>query len=458
MPPKRPHLLDSLRFFRYGLVLCLVPMVQALFRFDLAGLFTALQQDAVILAVCLIPSLILWYAARISVTPQTISFRQGIGFCVQQTFARTSITAVEIERPLYCRFLGAARVRVYFRDYTAPRKLTVYLTKRDAFLLSETLMPVRHHSGLFTPAGFERLALSMLSANIVTTSVFLWMGVKKLNEYFEQDLEQIALEQFSRLEVLIEQLLPAGAAFLIALIFCLASITFCYSFFHTFGFSCGRSGGVIISRGGFFTKIERRILASDITACHVRVTLIARLLRRRPVYLTAGWFSGGDMPLLVYKVGREHLVQALVPNFVPPPKGLGDPSGKSLKQFFWQPAVALGLCLGLCGVALNVMPGLLGVLALLALLSAGCLLVSMEGFWQEGIAENPNRTLSLVYTRFFTRHEVCVLTQDRSFAVRQNPFSVRLGRSNVFVRLPAHRSFRVRGVRKARADTLSWSP
>ena len=53
MTPKRPHLLDSLRFFRYGFLLCLVPMVQALFRFDMEGLLIALWQDAAILAVCL---------------------------------------------------------------------------------------------------------------------------------------------------------------------------------------------------------------------------------------------------------------------------------------------------------------------------------------------------------------------------------------------------------------------
>ena len=46
MTPKRPHLLDSLRFFRYGFLLCLVPMVQALFRFDMEGLLIALWQDA----------------------------------------------------------------------------------------------------------------------------------------------------------------------------------------------------------------------------------------------------------------------------------------------------------------------------------------------------------------------------------------------------------------------------
>lgn len=370
MTPKRPHLLDSLRFFRYGFLLCLVPMVQALFRFDMEGLLIALWQDA-------------------------------------------------------------------------------------AFL-SETLMPVKQHSGVFTPAGFERLALVMLSANAVTTSIFLWMGVQRLNDYLEQDLEQIALEHFTRLEVFIERLLPAGSAFLVALAFCLASLTFCYSFFHTFGFSCGRSGGVIISRGGFFTKIERRVLASSVTACRVRVTPAARLLHRRPVYLTAGWFGGGDVPLMVYKAGQEHIVQALLPDFMPPARPLGDTQGKSVNQYLWQPATALALSLGLCGVAMNVLPGLLGLLGVLVALSAGCLLVSLEGFGEEGIADNPNRTLGLVYTRFFTRYEVCIFTPDRSFAVRQNPFSVNAGRSNVFVRLPAHHTFRVRGVRKARADALGW--
>ena len=456
MTPKRPHLLDSLRFFRYGFLLCLVPMVQALFRFDMEGLLIALWQDAAILAVCLALSLALWAAARISVTPQAVVFRQGIGFHLRQTFARASIAVVEIERPLYCRFVGAARVRLYFKNYAAPHRLTVYLTKRDAAFLSETLMPVKQHSGVFTPAGFERLALVMLSANAVTTSIFLWMGVQRLNDYLEQDLEQIALEHFTRLEVFIERLLPAGSAFLVALAFCLASLTFCYSFFHTFGFSCGRSGGVIISRGGFFTKIERRVLASSVTACRVRVTPAARLLHRRPVYLTAGWFGGGDVPLMVYKAGQEHIVQALLPDFMPPARPLGDTQGKSVNQYLWQPATALALSLGLCGVAMNVLPGLLGLLGVLVALSAGCLLVSLEGFGEEGIADNPNRTLGLIYTRFFTRYEVCIFTPDRSFAVRQNPFSVNAGRSNVFVRLPAHHTFRVRGVRKARADALGW--
>lgn len=329
MPPKRPHLLDSVRLFRYGFLLCLVPMAQALLRFDVEGLLLALWQDAAILAVCLALSLALWAAARISVTPQAVVFRQGIGVQLKQTFSRASVAVVEVERPLYCRFVGAARVRLYFKEYSAPHRLTVYLTRRDAAFLSETLMPVKQHSGVFTPAGFERLALVMLSANAVTTSIFLWMGVQRLNDYVAPDLEQLAVQQFTRLEVLIERLLPAGSAFLVALAFCLASLTFCYSFFHTFGFSCGRSGGVIISRGGFFTKIERRVLASSVTACRVRVTPAARLLRRRPVYLTAGWFGGGDVPLMVYKAGQEHMCKPCCRIFRRPPARWATHRGKA---------------------------------------------------------------------------------------------------------------------------------
>ena len=60
--------------------------------------------------------------------------------------------------------------------------------------------------------------------------------------------------------------------------------------------------------------------------------------------------------------------------------------GKSVNQYLWQPIAALALSLGLCGAALNVMPGVLSLLGVLVALSAGCLLVSLEGFREEGIA------------------------------------------------------------------------
>lgn len=74
------------------------------------------------------------------------------------------------------------------------------------------------------------------------------------------------------------------------------------------------------------------------------------------------------------------------------------------------------------------------------------LLVSLEGFFREGLHKNANRTLSVCYTRFFTRHEVCVFTPDLSYTLLENPFSVSGGRCDVRVHLPCGLQYRVRGV------------
>ena len=63
-----------------------------------------------------------------------------------------------------------------------------------------------------------------------------------------------------------------------------------------------------------------------------------------------------------------------------------------------------------------------------AVLALAGLLVSLEGFFREGLRKNANRTLSVCYTRFFTRHEVCVFTPDLSYTLLENPFSVSGGR------------------------------
>ena len=58
MNGRRFHILYCLRLFRYALLLCLVPMVQALIAFDWPSLFTALKQDAAILLFFLAVSLV----------------------------------------------------------------------------------------------------------------------------------------------------------------------------------------------------------------------------------------------------------------------------------------------------------------------------------------------------------------------------------------------------------------
>lgn len=160
--------------------------------------------------------------------------------------------------------------------------------------------------------------------------------------------------------------------------------------------------------------------------------------------------------MLVYRKGREETVTRLLPSFCPPDAPLGDAHGKSPVQYLWKPGALLALSLAVCGVALGAMPQLLPVLAVPAVLSLAALAVSLEGYWREGVCKNRNRTLSVCYTRFFTRHEVCVFTQDVACTVAENPFSVSRGRCDLTLHLPARRSCRARGVRRHTAQELPF--
>ena len=65
------HIVYVLKYIRYGLILCLVPMIQAAIRFDLPSLYTALRQDAVILIVMFFVSLAIWQKLGFSFTDKT---------------------------------------------------------------------------------------------------------------------------------------------------------------------------------------------------------------------------------------------------------------------------------------------------------------------------------------------------------------------------------------------------
>lgn len=456
----RFHIFFALRYLRYGLLLCLLPMVQALISFDLTALFMALWQDLYILIFCFVLALALWWRTGFWVKDDCVFVEHGFLLHHKYVFEKRSLAALEINRPLYCRFFGAAKVTLYFKNYAVPDKTMLFLPKRAAQHIADLLMPVREDASVFAPTGFERLALVMLSANVLTTTLFIWMGANRVTEVlgdgWRQQLTTLAQENFSRVEHFLAQFLPAGMALMTALLFLIISATFLYSFFHTAGFTVCRNGGVIINRGGLLTKIERRIFVQSVCACDVRVTPVARLLGRYPLYVSAGSFHGGDIPLMVYRRRTPQMPETLLANFRAPEGKLCVPAGKSPWQYVTMPLIGLVLSLALSGVALGVMPGMLPVLAVPTVLFLGSMAVCIEGIFKEGVCRNKNRTLSLCYTRFFTRHEVCVLTGDVSYTVFQNPFGINMGYANFYVRLPCRVRFRVRGVRQYLAHRMPF--
>ena len=445
MKGRRFHIIFTLRYLRYGLLLCIVPVLRALLEFDLDSLWLALTQDAAILLTSAAVALVLWHATSFAWEAGAVHISQGVFLRRSETFSKGSIAALEIVRPLSCRIFGASQVTLYFRANAAPRRYSIYLRKKDAASVADALLPVCAENAVFEPTGFERLTFVMLSANILTSSLFALWGVRQMDELLGGDFGHRAVDTLREASLFAARFLPAGTAFLLTLGFAVTGFTFFYALVRTAGFQVCRNGGVIISRGGFLTQVERRILVSCVSACDTRVSLAARLLRRYPVYVSAGSYHGGDLPALVYKKGEEQAIGRLLPGFSPPDGPLCEPSRKSPVQYLWQPGTWLALSLAVCGVASYTMPQMLPMLAVPAVLSLLSLLVSLEGFFREGFCKNKNRTLSVCFTRFFTRHEVCVLTQDLAYTITENPFSVSGGRCDLRVHLPCGVRCRVRG-------------
>ena len=315
---------------------------------------------------------------------------------------------------------------------------------------------------LFAPTRAERVRLTMLSANIAATAALVLVSLRQtrriLGAGLEQKLNDLALGQLAQVEKLLELVLPAGVAWLVTLVFALWGVALFASLLSTSGFKVCRSGGVILAKGGHVNHSERRIAVPAISACDVRLSPAGRLLGRRAVYLSAGSYRGGDIPVLVYKRGAEALVQALVPQFTPPPYSPEVLAGRSLPLFLWKGGAAFAFFGALMGVSLWKMPRLTPLLALPLLLCLGLLLAGLEAWVTEGVWQTPGGTLAVQYTRGYTRHTVWLLTSDLSLTCRQTPFSESVGRCDLIARLPCRARVKARAVKYARAVRLKLVP
>ena len=66
------HIVYILKIIRYGLILCLVPMIQALLNFDLESLYRALRQDAAILIAMAALGAVLWRRVGFALTDKAL--------------------------------------------------------------------------------------------------------------------------------------------------------------------------------------------------------------------------------------------------------------------------------------------------------------------------------------------------------------------------------------------------
>ncbi|MDD3428520.1 MAG: PH domain-containing protein [Oscillospiraceae bacterium] len=451
------HPLYTLKYINYGLVLCLLPLVRAVLDFNWQQFLVALQQDAFILIVMALLAGVLWYFSGFEITDSSVVLHQGLFFRSNVTLSRDMIAAVECVRPLTYRILGGTQVIIYFKSAFPLKKITLHFFTKDAIQAADTLLPVKNMPTVFEPTGATRLVFVMLSANVVTSCVFAVYSIKRISKILGTQVEEYALHGITELSHFLELFIPAGISMLATFVLLITVLTLMLSLLRTAGFVVGRGGGIILTKGGFITKIERRVSAVCVNFCDVRLTPFARVLRYTPVYITAGGYRS-DTPLFVCRMGQEAMLQRLLADFTMPTHKMCVVRKKSLPVYIWLPASLCALLIALICVAANInMIGMIPVLSLLLLFALCNLGIEIEAFIKEGFCKNDNRTFSICYGRIFTRHTVCIFSHDISFTIQQSPIAAKDGRCNLYINTPARVRLRARDAIPHRVKTVSFN-
>ncbi len=457
---KRFHVFYSFKFLKYALLLCIVPIVQALIAFNINALISAVIQNIFILTFFFVASFLMWWHTSFKVMQNCICINQGVFIKYKRIYKNNSIAVIDIVRPMHYRIFGAAKVTLYFENHTLPKQITFVLPKKTAQYMAQTIMPITKENSVFAPGGFEKIVLVVLSANIVTTAVLLWVTVQRIQQLLGTDLFNIAnaaRENLALIQNLLNYFLPAGLAFIASIIFGAASLTILHAFFKTGGLRVCRFGGIILSECGILSKTQRRIKVKSITSCDVRVTPTGRLLNRNAVYVTAGSFKKADFPVMIISNRQAYAPQILMADYFVQNDNISDTKQKSLIQYLYKPVFFLIVC------TLFLTPRLINIPAIMPLATGAILFCVMwlvqciEGYYKEGVCTNNNRTLSLNFTRFLTLHKVCIFINEGAYSMYKTPFSIKKKRVNFTVRLPSGIKYKARGVNIYKALKIKFT-
>ena len=163
----------------------------------------------------------------------------------------------------------------------------------------------------------------------------------------------------------------------------LFGISLARSFVQTVHYTVWHTADQLGSRGGWLSRFEFRVRSSEISYADVRVSPIARLMKRWPVFVVAG-SCRPELPLFVYRSGQEELFRELLPEFRMPPDTRHDLTHRSA-VFFAPAGIPFGLCLLLVLVSRSVLPALTGTLLIPTAVFAVFLAGGLMGWLNEGI-------------------------------------------------------------------------
>ena len=410
---------------RRTLLLYLVPLVQVLFAREWQALWRALAQDLALFCLLALVSAVMLRASSWELDAAgVLHLRWDLILSFERRIQNSQLAAVQIERPmLYC-LAGASRVTLYPALLPKGQAVTLHLTRRDARMLADRMMPAPQQE-IYHPAGGQRLAFALLGANSLSTLLLVALALRQGDNAARAD--RSGADQpggglggpmaaggpglgAHRMDLPLWA--EPGAQLQSYPVFtgCVAGAAACWP--AGADCWCGWSAGSVWT-------------ASPVPKCACPPG--ARLLRCYPVYLTAGCCNI-DAPLFVYRAGQEDLVRRLLPGFQMPPRqpfSLAWLRGRSL--VFLAPA---GGCLGflilLLLVASWALPAALPLLALPALVCAFWLVCEIEGLLREG-AWPTEKHLTFLRQRRMSMHCVCVFSPATALRISQSPWGVLRG-------------------------------
>ncbi len=436
------HPLAALRFLRKAVVVCLLPLANALLEFSLNALLTALRQDAALLLfLCGASSILLEASSWALDEAGVLRLRWAFISKRERIIRGEALAALTIERPLFFRLLGASRVVLYPVGQPAKRAVTLYLHKEDAQELADRLMPVRDPV-CHRPAGGERAALVVLGANGLSTLALTYLAIRQ-SRPFPLTAEAVALSRLNLLVRFAAHWLPAGAAWMLVLAGSLFGISLARSLAQTVHYTVWHTAGQLGSRGGWLSRFEFRVRSSEISYADVRVSPIARLMKRWPVFVVAG-SCRPELPLFVYRSGQEELFRELLPEFRMPPDTRHDLTHRSA-VFFAPAGIPFGLCLLLVLVSRSVLPALTGTLLIPTAVFAVFLAGGLMGWLNEGIWLREGR-FTLRRQKGVYLHCICVLHPDVCLRTLQSPWAARYQRMTLTLALPGQVRLKVRSI------------
>ena len=190
------------------------------------------------------------------------------------------------------------------------------------------------------------------------------------------------------------------------------------SFAQTMHYTVWHTADQIGSRGGWLEHFECRVRTSEISFADVRISPAARLIKRWPVFVTAGGCSP-ELPLFVYRSGEEALFRELLPEFRMRPTCWPAPSS-AVSSFLHRQAFPLPLLL-LTLVSATVLPQLTVTLLIPTFFFGALLAGAAAGYRREGLWLREG-CMTLRRQQGLYLHCICVFHPDVCLTAAQSPW------------------------------------